>query len=364
MRFHLVSLPFTQTTEDFPSCAFTMKVRKFAKMMHNAGHTVFLYSGEYNTTPCYEHIQCITEEERAASVSENYTIASFDSTLPHWQKFNLNAINEIKKRMQPKDFICLIGGTSQKIIADAIPELMAVEFGIGYPGTFSKYRVFESYTWMHTIYGTSTNNAGMLDGVFFDDVINGYVDEDEFLLGEGKGDKNGEYYMFIGRLIERKGFQIAADVCEHLGARLIVAGIGEPPSYGEYVGSIGSEKIELFQNAKAIFVPTTYIEPYGTVVPEAMMCGTPAITTDFGAFSETVINGVNGYRCHTFGEFVEAAKIVPELDRKAIRELAVERFSLKNTASKYEKYFHRLMKLWDDGWYTTDGSTLKKNQFD
>ena len=33
MRFHLVGLPFTNTTEDFPACAFTSKVRKFAQMM-------------------------------------------------------------------------------------------------------------------------------------------------------------------------------------------------------------------------------------------------------------------------------------------------------------------------------------------
>ena len=50
MRFHVVGLPFTQTTEEYPACAFTMKVRKFAQMMKAAGHTVYLYSGEDNTT--------------------------------------------------------------------------------------------------------------------------------------------------------------------------------------------------------------------------------------------------------------------------------------------------------------------------
>lgn len=364
MRFHLVSLPFTQTTEDFPACAFTMKVRKFAKMMHNAGHTVFLYSGQHNTTPCYEHIECLSEEERSEAVTGHYTMASFDSSLPHWVKFNVKAIEEIRKRMEPKDFICIIGGTAQKIIADSIPELMTVEFGIGYPGTFSNYRVFESYAWMHSVYGTSTTNAATLDGRFFDDVINGYLDEDEFDLGDGKGDENGEFYLFIGRLIDRKGFQIAADVCEHLGERLIIAGVGEPPTYGEYVGPVGIERVELFKKAKAIFAPTKYIEPYGTIIPEAMMTGTPAITTDFGAFTETVVNGFNGYRCHTLGEFVEAAKLAPNLNRKKIREAAVERFGLKNSALKYERYFNRLMKLWGDGWYDLDGSTLKTNPYD
>lgn len=353
MRFHLVSLPFTQTTNDYPACAFTMKVRKFAKMMHAAGHEVFLYSGEENTTPCTEHIPCITEEERAAATEGiHYTMSSFDSSLPHWVRFNTTAILEIKKRIQPKDFICIIGGTAQKCIADALPEYMTVEFGIGYPGTFAKYRVFESYAWMHTVYGTTTNNAATLDGRFYDQVINGYLDADEFYYGEGKGDEQGEYLMFIGRLIERKGYQIAADVAEHLGKRLIVAGVGNPPTYGEYLGPVGVERAELYRNASAIFAPTLYIEPYGTVIPEALMCGTPAITTDFGSFTELVEDGVNGYKCHTFQEFIDAALEAPSLDRKKIAHDAYERFSLERTAVKYERYFRRLLTLWDDGWYS------------
>jgi glycosyltransferase involved in cell wall biosynthesis len=349
MRFHVVGLPFTQTTNDFPACAFTMKVRKFAKMMHAAGHEVFLYSGEHNTTPCTEHIPCITEEQRAEAVGDtHYTMASFDRNLPHWQAFNMTVVEQIKKRAQPKDFICVIGGTSHQPIADALPNMMTVEFGIGYPGTFAKFRVFESYAWMHTIYGTTTNNAATLNGNFYDTVINGYLDESEFYYGAGQGN----YFMFIGRLIERKGAHIAAMVAEHLGARLIVAGVGTPPAYGEYIGPVGVERAELFRNATAIFAPTLYIEPYGTVVPEAMMCGTPAITTDFGSFTELVQDGVNGYKCHTLGEFIQAAIDAPQLDRKQIAAAAFDRFSLEKSAVKYEKYFRRLQTLWGDGWYS------------
>ena len=197
MRFHVVGLPFTQTTEDYPACAFTMKVRKFCKMMVNAGHTVYLYSGEHNTTPCTEHIACITEEERAAAVGEaHYTMSSFDYTLPHWRRFNQTAAREIRRRAATRDFVCVIGGYSHKPIADELPDLMTVEFGIGYPGTFAKYRVFESYAWMHTVYGSSNPNPAALNGNFYDTVINGYLDEEEFYYGHG----DGGYLMFIGRL--------------------------------------------------------------------------------------------------------------------------------------------------------------------
>ena len=349
MRFHLVGLPFTQTTDDFPACAFTMKVRKFAQMMTAAGHTVFLYSGVENTAPCFEHVPCISEQDRQDLLGDtHYTGGPFDLSRPQWVTFNDRVVQEIERRAKPTDFICVIGGTAHKPIADALPHMMTVEFGIGYPGTFAKFRVFESYAWMHAVYGTTTTNPATLDGRWYDAVIPGYVDAAEFPEGTGQGD----YLFFIGRLVERKGYQIAADVAEYLGKRLIVAGVGSPPSYGEYVGVLGLDRAAYFAEASAVFVPTTYVEPYGTVNVEAQMTGTPVITTDWGAFTETVVDGVTGFRCRTFGEFVEAVKQAPTLDRKAIRRRALETYSLEATAPKYERYFRRLENLWGDGWYT------------
>jgi glycosyltransferase involved in cell wall biosynthesis len=349
MRFHLVGLPFAQTTDDFPACALTMKVRKFAKMMQAGGHTVYLYSGDQNTTPCHEHVVCFTEEERQAMLGgAHYTSGSFDPTLPHWVAFNSRVVSEISKRAEQKDFVCVIGGTANKPIEDMLPNMMVVEFGIGYAGTFAKFRVFETYAWLHTVYGTTTHNAATLDGKWYDAVINGYVDEDEFTEGDGGGD----YYFFLGRLIERKGYQIAVDVCEHLGERIIVGGVGDPPRYGEFVGVLGLERAKYYGSAKALFVPTQYVEPYGTVNVEAQMTGTPVITTDWGAFAETVEDGVTGFRCRTFGEFVQAAVDAPKLDRGYIRKRALANYSLAATLPKYERYFGRLMQLWDRGWYT------------
>ncbi len=46
MRFHVISLPHTQTTKDYVICAFTEKVRRFCMMMKDQGHTVYLYASE------------------------------------------------------------------------------------------------------------------------------------------------------------------------------------------------------------------------------------------------------------------------------------------------------------------------------
>jgi glycosyltransferase involved in cell wall biosynthesis len=395
MRFHVVSLPHTQTTLEYSACAFTEKVRKFCVMMTDLGHEVFLYAGDQNEAPCTEHVACISETERSAAVGGgHFTHASFDYHLPHWRRFNARAAEAIKVRAQKTDFLCVIGGLAHKQIADALPALTCVEFGVGYGGTFSKFRVFESYAWRHTIYGAQTGgNANAADGHFFDEVIPGYLEAERFpfvppeRVADGCGPfpgpngvqfdekayweqveqhsiscdncrkKRGEppwksYYLFIGRLTERKGFQIAADACKAAGKRLIIAGQGTPPSYGEHVGVVGpEERGRLMAGAIATFVPTIYVEPFGNVAVESMACGTPVIATDWGAMTETVLHGVTGYRCRMFGEFLDAMERCKTLDPRAIRKHAIDNYSLPVIGLKYQAYFERLLTLWGRGWY-------------
>jgi glycosyltransferase involved in cell wall biosynthesis len=175
----------------------------------------------------------------------------------------------------------------------------------------------------------------------------------------GKGD--GDYYLYIGRLIERKGYRIAQEVCERLDKRLILAGPGPQDGYGEFVGSVGpEERAELMGGAIATFAPTLYVEPFGNVVIEAQACGTPTITTDWGAFTENNIDGVTGFRCRTLDEFIKAAEKVKTLDRAAIRNHSVSTYSLDVIAKKYEQYFQRLLTLWDKGWYTVENNNNEK----
>lgn len=350
MRFHICALPHTCVTTDYLSCAYTAKVLNFCRMMKDRGHTVFLYGGEQNEAPCDEHIVCVSEADRAAHVGDkHFTSASFDYNLPFWVNANNRVVEEIKKRADQKDFVCIIGGYAQKQIADALPNMISVEFGVGYGGSFSKYRVFESYAWMHLCYGAARGgDPHGVDGQWWDTVIPGYLDPAQFPYSEEKDD----YYLFIGRLIDRKGYRIAADVCFDLGKRLLVAGQGDPPLGCEYVGVVGpEERGKLMSRAKAVFVPTIYIEPFGNVNIEAQACGTPVITTDWGAFTETVEHGITGYRCRTFGEFRRAAQDVDKLKPAAIRSRAISLYSLDVIGKKYEKYFQRLLHLWDKGWY-------------
>lgn len=350
LRFHVVALPHTKVTKEFFSCAYTEKVYGFCNMMTSLGHEVYLYaSGDRTDANVTDFIPCLPEDLRLAAVGNNhYTSASFDNTLPHWVTFNRNAIQTIARHIEQKDFICLIGGLAQKPVADAFPDHMSVEWGIGYSGTFAKYRVFESNTWRSAVYAQH-RNAADVDINFYDGVVNGYYDKDKFPWQLEKKD----YYLYFGRMTQRKGVDIASQACEKAGVKLIMAGSGSYiPPYGHYIGEVSAEgRAELLGGAIAAFSPTLYHEPFCNSHIQAMATGTPVITTDLGIFTETVQNGFNGFRCNTLAEFVNATEQVKTLDYRAIATDTYAKYSTDMIRYKYDRYFNRLLTLWDAGWY-------------
>lgn len=351
MRFHVLGMAHTDTTVEFSHCAYTQKVRNFCRMMHERGHEVYLYAGETNDAPCTEHIVCITEEERAlAYVGKHYLDAKHAADAQHWITFNGRACGALASRARKGDFLCIIFGFAQKPVADAFPILKAVEYGVGYHHTFAEHRFFESYAWMHMVYAAEKGKSDR-DGVFFDAVIPGYYDPAQFPKTVVK--KHKDYLLYLGRMIDRKGIGVAVEVAQHAGKKLIAAGYGHPPATSvEYVGIVGPEKRgELLANARALIAPSIYIEPFGNNVVEAMACGTPVITTDWGAFTETVVQGVTGFRCRTLQEFLDAVRDVDTLDRVNIRRYARRTYSLDVIGDRYEQAFLRLQTLWGKGYY-------------
>jgi glycosyltransferase involved in cell wall biosynthesis len=97
-------------------------------------------------------------------------------------------------------------------------------------------------------------------------------------------------------------------------------------------------------------MPTGYLEPFGNVAAEAQLCGTPVIGPDYGAFVETIEQGVTGYRCTYLGEFVQAIHACDDLDRRVIRERAVRLFGEEAGRESYRQYFDRLALMQTEGW--------------
>ena len=352
MRFHLVAPPNTQTTMDYSLDGFTVATINFAKMLKMLGHTVVIYGSEENEAPCDDFVTCISKDAQQNLLKGFlYQYAGFDNRHELWAAFNAEAITAIHFRRQPRDFICLIGGVSQKPIADAFPDMMTVEYSIGYEGCFSPYRVYESAAWRNTVQA----QQGQKDGRFFDAVIPYFFDPEHFQFTAHKED----FLLYVGRLTPRKGIGIACEVAAKAGLPLKVIGHGDASlvTHGaEYLGAVDNRtRNSLLGRARALLAPTQYIEPFGSVVVEAALCGTPAITTNFGAFVETVEHGRTGFRCDYLGEFAQAVSDLPRLWPEEIRMRAVSRYSINNIAAEYQKYFERLNFLWAAGWNTVQG---------
>ncbi len=367
---HVLGFPHTQTTSAYATCAYTQRVVKFCRMMAGRGRKVILYAGEQNEAPCDEHVVVVSEKRRQEWFGKHderdLDRGGFDwnPASPWWSETNARAIGEIAQRAAPQDILCFSQGLSQKIVADAFPAMIVAEIMVGYEGILPQrplspaYCAFESRTHQHLVYGLN----GWRRGREYDAVIPNQFDPAELPAGDG----SGGYFLFVGRLIQQKGITTAASVAKALGMPLLVAGPGATlhgPGYvrypeGEaeapglkYLGPVGIERrAELMGEAAALLAPTTYLEPFGGVAVEAMMCGTPAVTTDWGAFTETVRPGVSGYRFQTLQEAVDLTERALALDRDAVRDYALENYSLEAVAPLYDRWLGNLDGLWGQGW--------------
>ncbi len=357
LRFHLLGLAHLPTHKENSACAYTQKIVKLARIIKNYGHTLYFYGIEGSEIECDEFVQVSTQEILKQTYGDYNKSKEFfkhdPSDLAH-RTFNQNAIPAILERKQDQDILLCPMGNYDKPIADAVG-LLTVESGIGYTGVFTSHRVFESYAWMHYIYGLLSQD----DGGWYDVVIPNYFEVEDFPFQAHKKD----YLLYFGRIISRKGVQVASDVAKATHHQLYIVGQGslDNPSEGlslgaekhiQYFPAVGPEKrAELLGGAKAVLMPTYYLEPFGGVNVEAQLCGTPVITSDWGAFPETVLHGVTGFRCRVFEEFCYAVNNIEMIEPENCREWASSNYSLERVGRMYEEYFQRIHNIFEQGWY-------------
>ena len=349
-RIHLIGIPHTKTSPEFQMCAFTQKILKLSYMLPKRGYEVIHYGTEGAKVGC-EHVTVLSDRIWQLDYGRRdpkafYDLAETDSV----RLFNLNVVSAIRARAKRDEIILFPFG--QWKIAKELPEYyLQVESGVGYNDIFAPYAVFESNAWMHYIYGKQQYLVR-----WYDTVIPNYFDPEAFYISDHKE----SYFLYMGRLIYNKGVNIAADVARKLGVQLVIAGQGNLDDLGlkgadsiVFVGPISDPlaRANLLAHALAVFCPTQYVEPFGGIAVEAMMCGTPVISSDCGAFTETVLNGVTGWRCSMFDDFVWAATHLEGFNPRFIRQYAIDNYSLDRCGEMYDLYFQRLLSLTTtNGW--------------
>jgi len=230
--------------------------------------------------------------------------------------------------------------------------------------SFTPYKVFESYADMHNYYGLSNIKRPNTNDI----VIPNYFNPDDFDFK----DKKEDYFLYLGKITKDKGVEMIIWLAKKTGIRLIIAGQGdiekeigdegrELPCNIEYYGFIDLEKRKmLLANAKALFLCTQNIESFGAVVVEAMMSGTPVITSDHGAFAETVLHEITGYRCHTVDHYEWAINNIHKINSQDCRDWALNNYSFKKIRTMYEEYFDLMIKYKFHGGFYADN--LNRNE--
>lgn len=352
---HLLGIFHTQSTIKFSHCAFTGKALRFPKMMQMAGYEVVEYSNAGSESTADEHVAMLSTDEYEKFFGERkktdfFGDAAYVSSPAH-SLFEQRLIPALKERVKPRDIICHPFGHSHSVLLSEFPNNQHVETGIGYPTLMeNSFRIFESYAWMHYHQGKEGRN-----GVNYEWVVPNYFDLEEWEPSYEQGD----YIAFLGRICPVKGMDTVLEIARRVPYPIKIAGQGDPAPWShpniEYIGPIsGKDRSDFLRNARCAIMPTVFTEPFGGSGVEAMLCGTPLIAVDFGAFTETVVEGVTGFRCRTLGDWLDAVEKAGDLDRRQVSDIARSRYSLEACSAKYDKVFSCLHNLYDKGWYSCD----------
>jgi glycosyltransferase involved in cell wall biosynthesis len=358
MRFHCLGVPHTITSEAYVACAFTQKVRKFIKMMRKRGHHCIHYGHNRSETDANEHVSVTDDGVLEKAYGDYNWKKNFfkHSREDHAHKtFNQVAAEEVRVRKQPGDFLLAFWGWGVKETCDANSDLLVVEPGIGYPDTFARFKIFESYALYHAYRGIDSVRYCNQD--WYEFVVPNYFDPAEFDFCSHKGN----YVLALGRIGRHKGTDQIIEATKRLGIKLVIAGQGGPeeigltewPSHVEYVGYADIQKRrELMAGASAFFIGSTYVEPFGGVAVEAMFSGTPVICPPWGAFAETILHGTTGWKYQTFDQLLWALRSRTQISPFACRDWAENNYSLEVVSKRYEHVFRDIHAVWQGpGWY-------------
>lgn len=299
-----------------------------------------------------------------------------------WTLFHERLKRELTARVKPGDIIGHPFGKAHEEIVGLYPQCQHVELGIGYGDSpFGCWRIFESSGWRQYHWGrweaTLQSDKGQNRSYSWVIPNSFYIDDWPYSPPE----ENLDYVLYMGRIDECKGMTtIAAIIRENskqaeAGAekllKFVFAGQGNfeqalmkhvlmDPAPNpvfldiEHRGVVnGKTRAALAGQARCLLAPTNFIEPFNGSHVESMICGTPAVTASFGAFCETFTQGLDGFRCHTLGDYLAAIRASKYLDRKGISDRARAKYSIEACGKQYDAALRQIAELSGPGWYST-----------
>jgi glycosyltransferase involved in cell wall biosynthesis len=340
-RLHILANPHGITDPIYRMEPFNIAVSKMIANMLPRGYEIIHYGHELSRVAC-ENVAVVHSHEVFPRGQDDL----FEHNPAIIKIFCRRVREELGLRYRPGDLILCFYGIDHRDAVEGIPDAIVIEPSIGYRPecVFAPYRVFTSYAQMHYYYGQKNM---LLSPSWYDAVIPNAFSPSEFEYSDQKQD----YCLYLGRISADKGIHLAIQMTEQTGQRLIIAGPGDLASLDyqtipKHVTMYGYADVEqrrqLLRDARVLIAPTYYVEPFGNIVVEALMSGTPVITTDWGGFVDTNPNGLTGFRCRNFAEFINAMNRIDEINHEDCRDWAMENFSETVVHDQFDQYFQKI----------------------
>jgi glycosyltransferase involved in cell wall biosynthesis len=167
----------------------------------------------------------------------------------------------------------------------------------------------------------------------------------------------GDGLVAFGRIHPDKGTADAIEIARRAGRPLTICGpVHDERYYAErvlplvdgeavrYLGNVGpDDRARILGAAAALLHPIGFAEPFGLSVVEAMACGTPVVAYPKGSMLEVVDVGVTGYLADDVPGAVGVLDDALKLDRRLVRERALQRFSADRMVDDYLRLYRSLV---------------------
>jgi glycosyltransferase involved in cell wall biosynthesis len=209
--------------------------------------------------------------------------------------------------------------------------------------------IWSAYPWFHhgvsAASGATFPERGRLPAVHHGLEIGSYPFSER---GDG-------YLLFLGRLSQLKGPDVAIEVAKRARRRLILAGKVDDADRAFFEASVapsidgdrikfvgeadGDTKRSLLAGADALLFPISWDEPFGLVMVESMATGTPIVAFGRGSVPEIVEHGETGFVVGDADGMAEALRFLPLISRRHCRLEAERRFDVGRMVDDYERLY-------------------------
>jgi len=168
-----------------------------------------------------------------------------------------------------------------------------------------------------------------------------------------------DYALFLGRFHPEKAPHLAIDAARARGMPIVLAGKCSEPIEHAYFGQeieprIGADvtiigvadaaaKRTLLAEAACLLFPIVWDEPFGLVMIEAMVCGTPVVALRRGSVPEVIVHGQTGIIVDDPAELADGIAQARHIDPAVCRKHVETGFAVDVMAAEYETVYRRTL---------------------